>query len=394
MLKRVFCEGELHMTGGEGALYLADVTKNGDELLDRLAGSARVVYMDPPFGTGGSFEFRRNGRPLAYTDSLSGEDYKALIRQACELARAMLADDGTLFLHIDCRKSAVCRMILDEVFGEGAFTNEIIWAYKSGGRSKKSFAKKHDTILMYRKTPEAYFDIEAVGSPRGAARRNHMRRGSDEDGRMYWAIRTAGKEYRYYDDELVYPTDVWDDIEHLQQRDPERTGFLTQKPEALLKRIIKACTREGDTVIDLFGGSGTAAAAAVKLGRRYVSCDKGAAALAVTRRRLIAEGMKRPLYEAAKPMTVQLMLPAGEAPDIEAIFDAAEAGGGLSLRVKDMPKDALPYYIAVGRVENGVFTASDYLLAPCPGNRLILPEGACVHVVDAGMREGYYELCE
>lgn len=378
------------MTGGDGALCLADVTENGEELLRLYAGSARVVYMDPPFGTGGSFELRRGGKPVAYSDDLNNADYSALIRRACELARELLTDDGTLFLHVDHRKNAVCRIILDEVFGEDAFANEIIWAYKSGGRSKKTFAKKHDTILMYRKTPEAYFNIEAVGSPRGAVRRNHMRRGCDPDGRMFYAIRTGGREYKYYDDEPVYPSDVWDDIEHLHQRDPERTGFLTQKPEALLKRMILACSKEGDAVIDLFGGSGTTAAAAAKLGRRYVSCDKGAAALAVSRRRLVANGLKRPIYEAARPMTVQLMQPAGDAPDINALFEMTETEHGVTLKIADLPKDMLPYYIALGRVENGVFAAADYSLDPRSGDRLNLSSGCAVHIVDGQMREGYY----
>ncbi len=389
-LEPVSCGGELHMTGGDGAVCFADSISFAPQLIERWGGSARVVYIDPPFGTGGSFEFRRGSHTLAYTDRLSPGEYADMIREAAKLAKALLTCDGTFFLHIDYRKNAVCRMICDEVFGEPAFTNEIIWSYKSGGRSVKSFARKHDAILMYRMSNGSYFDIAAVGQPRGAVRRNHMRRGSDEQGRMFYSIRTGGKEYRYYDDEPIFPTDVWDDIEHLHQRDPERTGYLTQKPEALLKRIILACSREGDTVIDFFGGSGTTAAAAAKLGRRFITCDMGEAALAVTRKRLVSQSLARPIYEAAKPMTVELFSDGRGSPALEEIFDITWKNKALSLTVKPLQKDELPYYIAKGSIEESIFKATDYCLEPAPGDTLLLPNGSALNVVDKDMHRGYF----
>ena len=397
MLRPIECCGELHMLGGEGTVFHGDIRTASGELLKSCAGQARVVYLDPPFGTGGSFEFRRGKRMTAYTDQLSPEEYADMIGEAVRLGRELLADDGTLFLHIDYRKSALCRGICDEVFGEEAFTNEIIWAYRSGGRSQKAFAKKHDTILMYRKTPGAYFDITAVGAPRGPQRRNHMKRGVDPDGRGFYSIRSGGREYKYYDDDPIYPTDVWDDIEHLHQRDPERTGFITQKPEALLKRMILSCSKEGDLIVDLFCGSGTTAAAAAACGRRYAVADKGATAIAVTRKRLVERCMDMPLFETSRPMTVTWLAPSepiseGEPTLAERYFDMREARGELILTLKPLEKEDLPYYVAVGHVENGVFKAEDYMTSPRKGARITLPAGAAVHVVGADHSQQVAEL--
>lgn len=391
-MKRTICCSELHPIGGEGLILRADVLRAGEELLPEFEGKARTVYADPPFGTGGSFEFRRGKRRTAYTDQLSKEEYSRLIEGAARLAHGLLKEDGTFFLHIDYRMSALCRGVCDSVFGEDALTNEIVWAYKSGGRSKNAFSKKHDTILMYRKSPEAYFDLNSVGVRRGAQRRNHMKRSVDETGRVFYSIKTGGREYRYYEDDLVYPSDVWDDIEHLHQRDPERTGFLTQKPEALLKRMILATSEEGDLVCDLFGGSGTAAAAAAKAGRRFISVDMGAVASAVTRRRLIERCLKMRLYESAKPLAVRVSPTLADeesfAPD--KYFDMEERGGGLMLSLKKLPLEEEPYFVSVGRVEEGCFSASDYLLRMRAGEKISLPAGACLCLVDEELRTGYW----
>ena len=392
MLKRTECSAELHMMGGDGTVWFADFRRIEDTLLEKYGGSARVVYIDPPFGTGGSFEFRRGKKQVAYSDSLPRDEYLSLIRDAVKLSYALLKEDGTFFLHIDYRMSAACRLICDEVFGEDALTNEIVWAYKSGGRAKNAFSKKHDTILMYRKSPEAYFDLTAVGVPRGPERRNHMRRAVDETGRVYYSIRTNGREYRYYEDDPVYPSDVWDDIEHLHQRDPERTGFITQKPEALLKRMILACSKEGDTVIDLFGGSGTTAVTAAKLLRRFVSVDCGRAAAAVTRKRLIERCLKMRLYDSPAPLTVETDDNAdiGECREPGVYFDIAEADGCAVLTLKKLSLEASPFYAAAGAIKDGVFTASDYLLRIKAGEKLTLRPGECLLLVDEDLAEGYF----
>lgn len=390
MFDRILCHGELHMFGGDGTVYMADFRKIRGELIDKYAGSARVVYIDPPFNTGGSFEYRRGKKRLAYSDSLPREEYLALIREAAELSRELLAEDGTFFIHIDYRMSHHIRLICDEVFGEDMLANEIVWTYRSGGRATNSFSKKHDTIFMYRRSEGAYFDIDAVGVARGPERRNHMKRAVDEDGRVYYSIRMGGREYRYYEDDKIYPSDVWDDIEHLHQRDPERTGYLTQKPEALLRRIIRSCSKEGDLVVDLFGGSGTTAAAAAEEGRRFVSVDSGACALAVTRRRLIERCLKLSLFDTVSPLSVEFEDGADCGFGPEEYFDISEKNGRAVLTLKKLPAEKLPDYAAAGVVSEGIFTAHDYMLRFKPGESLALKPGEALHLVDEDMKQGFY----
>ena len=286
--------------GPGGTIIYGDFRDQANALVRRFAGTVQTVYLDPPFNTGKDFVLKqrvgesgwKTGKPVltlpAYSDNWEDErELYAMLREAAELAHTLLRDDGSLFLHIDSRLHARARLMLDEVFGEKAFVNEIVWAYKSGGRSQAHFSRKHDIILFYRKTPQAYFNIAAVGVPRTNARNNHMRRAVDENGRVYRSIVTQGKEYRYYDDEEVYPGDVWEDVSHLQQKDPQRTGYDTQKPARLLERIIACSTRPGDLVCDFFGGSGTTAAVAAQMGRRFLSLDASRSAIAVMRKRML-----------------------------------------------------------------------------------------------------------
>ena len=390
MLRRINCHGELHLFGGEGTVIKADFRNIEDELLARFRGGARVVYLDPPFNTGGSFEFRRGKKQVAYSDALPKDEYIALIREAARLSYELLAPDGTFFLHVDPRMSHLCRAAAEEVFGGDAFVNEIVWAYKSGGRATNSFSKKHDVIFMYRRSEDSYFNISAVGVRRGPDRRNHMKRSVEEDGRVYYSIRTNGREYRYYEDDSVYPSDVWDDIEHLHQRDPERTGFLTQKPEALLKRMILACSEEGDLVIDLFGGSGTTAAAAAELKRSFVSVDKAACASAVTRRRLIERCLKLSLVDSVSPMSYESDGQGNVSAEPEKYFDITRKNDSLTFTIKKLPENALPYYAAVGSVRGEIFTAHDYLLRLRPGESVTVKPGECLHIVDEDFGEGYF----
>lgn len=229
---------------------------------------AQLCCIDPPYLTGRNFG--------AYDDRLSAQDYYAMMRQVLQGIYDVLDDAGSIFVHIDERTHARMRLMLDEIFGEENFRNEIIWAYKSGGRATEHFSRKHDVILYYVKSNAAFFDAMQDAQPRMQARSNHMKHAVDETGRSYRAITSHGREYRYYDDDLVPPSDVWDDIPHLQQRDPERTGYPTQKPQQLYERIIKCASRPGDLVLDTFSGSGTTLAAARALGRSFIGMDSSA----------------------------------------------------------------------------------------------------------------------
>ena len=284
---------------GRNLLLCSDGSAPLSGVLAEYAGKVQCVYIDPPFMTGDSFTRRRRfgqagwktGRPApeypAYADCYgTREAYLAFLRGLVENAHELLQRTGVLALHLDWHTSAYGRMICDEIFGEEMFLNEIIWSYESGGRAKKYFSRKHDTILLYAKSKDYHFDLRRVPLERTEHRKNHMRRRVDEDGRAYSEIKTGGKVYRYYDDAPVYPGDVWTDISHLQQRDPERTGYATQKPLKLLDRILKPVVKEGDLVVDLCCGSGTAMEAAQALNCRYIGVDTSAEAILTTASRL------------------------------------------------------------------------------------------------------------
>ena len=220
-----------------------------------------------------------NGPLLAYLASLT--------RRIAAIWRA-LAGTGTFYLHCDPTASHYLKLVCDSIFCPrgGEFRNEIIWGYETGGRSTRDFAWKHDVILRYAKSRTWTFDAVAVHLPRAQTRRNHMKRGVDADGRAFASITSAGKIYRYYEDGGVIPSDVWTDISHLHQKDPERLGYPTQKPLALLERIIKASSTEKSVVLDAYCGSGTTLSAAQKLGRRWIGIDLSPAAIDLTRIRL------------------------------------------------------------------------------------------------------------
>ena len=254
---RIFCTSERHANGGPGEFILARAEEALDSLLADYRGQVQVIYLDPPFGTGDIFHSKIGKLTLpTYADDMEESAYLSWMRTILSGAWELLCPSGSLYLHIDYRMSAKLRLLLDELFGTKNFMNEIVWCYKSGGRAMHYYPRKHDTILFYRKSAKVFFDISAVSHPRGPEKRNHMKRFIDEQGRICFTIRSAGKLYTYYEDTPVYPSDVWDDIEHLQQKDTERVGYATQKPEALLNRVILASSRPGDLVCDLFSGSG------------------------------------------------------------------------------------------------------------------------------------------
>ena len=287
-------------SGVMGELFLGDSLELSDRLTGKYGGRVQCVYLDPPFFTGSLFNMRvrvgerewRSGAGSlelsAYADKwASAEEYISEIRALAELARELMSETGVIFLHVDWRMQARLRIMMDEVFGENNFMNEIIWTYQTGGRARKYFSRKHDVILFYRKGPAYRFYIENVPISRTDARRNHMKRQVDKDGRVYRTIKSGGKVYKYYDDDPVYPGDVWDDVSHLQQKDPQRTGYDTQKPLKLLERIVLCSTRPGDIVCDLTCGSGTALEAAAINGRNFVGVDMSPLAVQTARRRLV-----------------------------------------------------------------------------------------------------------
>ena len=284
--------------GNGGDVYQGDACLLMPELLETYRGQVQLIYIDPPFATGKQFvmkmrvgekENKSGAGSLnlpAYDDASNLDDYLSMMREVLNGAHELLSDAGTIFLHIDHRMHARLRLMMDEIFGEDNFLNEIIWSYQTGGRARKHFSRKHDVILFYRKSKTYFFDLGPVAVEREGRRRNHMKRHIDTDGRVYRSIKSGGKVYTYYDDEPVYPGDVWDDVSHLQQKDPQRTGYDTQKPLPLLERIVLCASREGDLVCDLFAGSGTTLEAAYRHKRRFLGVDSSPAAIHVINKRL------------------------------------------------------------------------------------------------------------
>jgi site-specific DNA-methyltransferase (adenine-specific) len=252
----------------------------------------QLIYIDPPFNTGKSqtrktlqtlqsppeengdrtgFQGRRYKTRLleesSYRDSF--EDYLTFLEPRLGEAHRLLRGDGTLYFHIDYREAHYCKLLLDEIFGRKGFLNEIIWAYDYGARAKRRWPAKHDTILVYVKDPDAYFFDSAE---------------VDREPYMAPGLVTAEKAARG-----KLPTDVWWHT-IVPTNGAEKTGYPTQKPEGVLRRIVQASTRPGDWCLDFFAGSGTLGAVAAQLGRRYVLIDSNPEAVRVMSERLGAAG--------------------------------------------------------------------------------------------------------
>jgi site-specific DNA-methyltransferase (adenine-specific) len=288
--------------GWHNRLIHADKSAALPALLTEFAGKVNLIYIDPPFMTGRSF---KNGMQHALPAAISYRDiwhndldsYLQWLYETFWYLYQLLTPSGCLYVHLDWRATHYARVLLDEIFSlrpttRGAHAgsglkNEIIWHYQSGGRSRNSFARKHDTILLYTRSHQYRFHGERVGLRRGPEKRNHMRKEVGPDGRLNWTIRSAGKLYSYSEDTTMALDDVWSDISHLHQKDPERTGYATQKPAALLERLLLASSEEGDLVLDCFCGSGVTPAVAEQLGRHWLACDQSAMAITTTQTRLL-----------------------------------------------------------------------------------------------------------
>ncbi len=255
------------------------------------SGIFELVYADPPFGTGRD-QVRRTvkarsapdgrpgfgGRPYAletvgetrYSDDIA--DYPAFIGPRIEEMRRLLSSTGTLYLHLDWRQSHRTKLLLDEVFGEECFLNEIVWAYDFGGRSTRRWPAKHDTILVYVKDPSRYhFDAAAV------------------DREPYMAPGLVGPEKAARG---KLPTDVWWHT-IVPTNGHEKTGYPTQKPEGIVRRMVSASTRPGGWCLDPFAGSGTLGAVARSLGRPFVMIDQNPEAIRVAASRVGATSTRR-----------------------------------------------------------------------------------------------------
>lgn len=251
-------------------------------------GSVDLLYMDPPFATGSV----RRGRDGAEFGDLTGDPdaFVAWLGPRLVECRRALRPSGSLFLHLDHRAVHYAKVALDRLFGRARLVNEIVWCYSVGGKSRRSFGRKHDTILWYARGAEHVFHPDAVRVARKPS--SHMRVVLGPDGQPVQekTDRKTGRVYRYPVAAGKVPEDWWVDIETLNRSDAERTGWPTQKPERLLERIIAAASDPGSLVVDPFAGSGTTAVVAQRLGRRFVAIDVAGEAVSLAGARLARAG--------------------------------------------------------------------------------------------------------
>ena len=293
----VYYPAQLKETYGEvkdgwlNKIYWGDNLQVMSHLLKDYRGKIDLIYIDPPFDSKADYKkkIELKGKTVSndqstfeekqYGDIWTNDEYLQFIYKRVIILRELLSDHGVLSLHCDWHKSHHLRMILDEVFGPNRFINDIAWCYTSGGVGRGSFGRKHDNIFVYSKTSEYIFNEQYY--KRYVLIQNGVEVGFDP--RIQYYTDEDGRHYR-----LNLTVDWWNDIGIVSPNsNTEKTGYPTQKPEPLLKRIIEAFTNPGDIVFDCFMGSGTTQAVAMKLGRRFIGADINLGAIQTTTKRLI-----------------------------------------------------------------------------------------------------------
>ncbi|MBZ5641148.1 MAG: site-specific DNA-methyltransferase [Acidobacteriia bacterium] len=317
---------------GDNKLILSSL-KNGPlrEEIEKQGG-LKMIYIDPPFDVGADFSmdieigddtFTKKPNILeeiAFRDTWGNgtDSFIAMIYERLILMRDLLAEDGTIYVHCDWRMDAYIRNVLEEVFGRDNFMNTIIWlrdsAAKGAKKTSRQWSREGDTIIVFRKSDSASYTTVYKEELTDTQLREYMY--EEPDGRKFKKVTLgdysedsiknfrlqnliyktkSGREYKkYYLDEAKFAIgSIWTDIVNLSKGQHEQLGYPTQKPEALLKRIVMASSKEGDLIADFFSGSGTTAAVAEKLGRRWIVSDLGKFAVHTTRKRMI--GVQREL---------------------------------------------------------------------------------------------------
>lgn len=317
---------------------------SGDEDNPSLRGKIDLIYIDPPFDSKADYrtKIKLPGTTIdqkptvleqfAYSDAWADgtASYLAMITPRLVLMKELLAESGTILVHIDWHVGHYVKLVLDEIFGRDRMTNEIVWHYSTLGRPTDRFAQKHDVIFAYSKSSERFFNQAEARIPYSEDYIASHFRDFDEDGRRCRRRFDAGKWRTYYPESGMIPNDVWD-IPYENSMSKERVNYATQKPIALLERVIKSYTTEGMLVADFFVGSGTTAAVAESLNRNWVVADIGKPAAMITRKRLIDREAKPFLYQAIGDYQVE----------------QARSTLGRSFRVGDLAKVVLDLFGAL-----------------------------------------------
>jgi len=263
-------------------------------LLNEFAGKINLIYIDPPFATGADFSINIKLGDLEWTKEASVIEEKAyrdtwgkgldsylqMIYDRLVLMRELLSDNGSIYVHLDWHVGHYVKIIMDEIFGKENCRNEIIWCYTGPSRQSRDFPDKHDVVLRYTKSENYVFNIDLLRVP--------YKKSSLATGRTTLTGRKDDEYLLELDKRGKLPEDWWADIATIGYKHSEILDFPTQKPEALLERIIKASSNEGDIVADFFCGSGTTGTVAEKLGRRWIMSDLSKFAIHTARKRLLA----------------------------------------------------------------------------------------------------------
>jgi len=284
---------------GDNLQILKSFYENKDSLIKgKVKEKIKLIYIDPPFAT--ESEYKGDMGQKAYSDKTKGAEFVEYLRRRLMIAKEVLADDGSIFVHLDWKKAHYIKLVLDEVFGENFFVNEIIWHYADNFQGNVTgFSTNHNSIFWYSKTD--VYTANKVYIPLAKAVKRDKRIWSKELGKLVSARDENGKLiYGNFDQKKA--DDVWDigQSSTTKSSSKEYLGYPTQKPEELLKRIISAASNEGDIVMDFFCGSGTTLAVAEKLNRRWIGCDIGKLAIYTTQKRLLEIDKSRDLNDPKK----------------------------------------------------------------------------------------------
>lgn len=248
---------------GDNLQLLKTINENIDPIIkDKVKGKVKLIYIDPPFAT--ESDFKNSKGVKAYSDKVKGTEFIEFLRKRLILAREILAEDGSIYVHLDEKMSHYIKVVMDEVFGSNCFQREIVWriGWVSGYKTAaKNWIRNHDVILYYTKDPNNFiFNKEYIPYPEDYVRRD--------------GSKPSGKGVPIEDTWNCSSLDILDSIQ-IMSFSGEKTNYPTQKNENLIARIIKASTNPGDLIMDFFGGSGTTAAVAEKLDRKWITCDLG-----------------------------------------------------------------------------------------------------------------------
>ncbi|MFH1654157.1 MAG: site-specific DNA-methyltransferase [Pseudomonadota bacterium] len=329
---------------GDNLQFLKTCYMNHDPLIkDKVKGKVKLIYIDSPFATESDFADKEGVK--SYTDKIKSAEFIESLRERILFLKELLTNDGSIYVHLDMKMHHYIKIVLDEIFGDSNFVNEIVWkrtfSHGDVGQGAKHFGRLHDMILFYSNdlTPK----INIVYTPYSEKYVSDFYKYFDSDGRKYRLVSLLGpggaskgnpyfefmgvsrywvhsketmnrllkegkiiqskpgavpQKRRYIDESPGVPLqDIWTDVAPIQGGSLEKADYPTQKPEKLLDRIIRTSSKEGDLVMDIFGGSGTTIAVAEKLGRRWITCDFGKHAIYTMQRRMLRIGESKALIE-------------------------------------------------------------------------------------------------